>query len=296
MPKIILTCGISASGKTTWADEWVRENPDWVDINRDSVRFNFFCQGVKDWGIYKFTKANERVVSNICEQYWVVASTKNLNVVVSDTNLNPKTQAVWKQRAEVAGYEFEIKYFDISLEEAWKRNERRPNPVRRDVITEQWPKWLAIIGRKRYTPSGDKQKAIIVDVDGTIAEKGDRSPFDWSKVGLDSPRELIINLIMTFAKQQNSHIIFLSGRDEVCRTETYNWLDLHLPEELWAFTLKMRKSGDSRKDSIIKEELFWPLTKDFDIVAVFDDRPAVVRMWKDLGLTVIDVSVGYNEF
>lgn len=297
MPKMILTCGISASGKTSWAEKFVKENLNWTNINRDTARFLLFCDGVEDWGLYKFTKAREKEVTNLCEKLWIHASHFNENVVVSDTNLNPKTQALWKQRADAVGYEFEIKYFDISLEEAWKRNERRPNPVRRDVITEQWPKWLEITGRRRYTPSGSKPKAIIVDVDGTIAQKGDRGPFDWKKVGSDKPRRTIISIIKSFAWASGMTVVFLSGRDSVCRKETEDWLLEHYGFNISdKFCLKMRAEGDSRKDSIIKEELFWPITEKYDVVAVFDDRPQVVRMWKDLGLTVIDVSENYNEF
>ena len=37
--KAILTIGVSASGKTTWAEQFVKENEWWVNINRDDIRF-----------------------------------------------------------------------------------------------------------------------------------------------------------------------------------------------------------------------------------------------------------------
>jgi len=296
MPKMILTCGISASGKTSWANEYCKINSNWVNINRDTARFILFCDGVEDWGLYKFTKAREKAVSDSCENLWKASVHFGENVIISDTNLNPKTQAMWKQRADAAGYEFEIKYFEISLEEAWKRNERRPNPVRRDVITEQWPKWLAITGRKRYTPTGDKPEILLCDIDGTIAKMYDRGPFDWMKVGQDLPRKKIINLIEAYAYSGDYDVMFLSGRDSVCRCITADWLCDNTTVYSGNNFLAMRPQGDMRKDSIVKEELFWEITKTYDVVAVFDDRPQVVRMWKDLGLTVIDVSEGYQEF
>lgn len=54
-PQAILTVGISSSGKTTWAEKFVFENPSWVNINRDDVRFTLFTNGVRDWGKYKFS-------------------------------------------------------------------------------------------------------------------------------------------------------------------------------------------------------------------------------------------------
>lgn len=301
MPKMILTCGVSASGKSTYAEELKKQG--WLEINRDNVRFDNFCNGVRDWSLYKFNKSNEAEVSFLCETAWAYATIVGANVIVSDTNLNPEYHKLWKERAEFAGYEFEVMYFDISLEEAWKRNERRPNPVRRDVITEQWPKWLTITDRKRYNPTNTdrltKPHVILCDIDGTIAKKGNRSPFSWSKVGLDTPRTNIINLLAAATHDWNVKVIFLSGRDSICRSETLAWLYQHLPYSLVGSEnceLIMRAEGDSRKDSIVKEEFFWEIVKKNYVKMVFDDRPQVVRMWKDLGLTVIDVSEGYQEF
>ena len=41
-PQAILCIGISASGKSTWSEQLVIDNPDWVNINRDDVRFELF--------------------------------------------------------------------------------------------------------------------------------------------------------------------------------------------------------------------------------------------------------------
>jgi hypothetical protein len=49
----------------------------------------------------------------------------------------------------------------------------------------------------------------------------------------------------------------------------------------------MRKAGDTRKDTVVKYELFQEHIADrYNIVSVFDDRPSVVNMWNDLGLKV----------
>ena len=55
----------------------------------------------------------------------------------------------------------------------------------------------------------------------------------------------------------------------------------------------MRPEGDSRKDSIIKREIFDAEVRDrWRITGVFDDRQQVVRMWRQLGLTVFQVAEG----
>jgi hypothetical protein len=61
------------------------------------------------------------------------------------------------------------------------------------------------------------------------------------------------------------------------------WIKLHLP----------RKSGDNRKDSVVKEEIFNEHIKpNFIVEFVLDDRNQVVEMWRKLGLTCLQVADG----
>jgi hypothetical protein len=55
----------------------------------------------------------------------------------------------------------------------------------------------------------------------------------------------------------------------------------------------MRPAGDSRRDAIVKQEIFDTEVRDrWRVVGVFDDRRQVVRMWRALGLTVFQVAEG----
>ena len=49
------------------------------------------------------------------------------------------------------------------------------------------------------------------------------------------------------------HIIFVSGRDDICEKDTREWLNQNLKSP---FLLYMRKTGDKRQDSIMKREIF----------------------------------------
>ena len=64
--------------------------------------------------------------------------------------------------------------------------------------------------------------AWLCDIDGTLALKGDRSPYDWAKVGLDAPNKPVITVARALAAR--SGLIFMSGRMEQCREETKLWL------------------------------------------------------------------------
>jgi predicted kinase len=294
MPKLILCCGVSASGKSTWAKS-VCNWEQTIEINRDFVRFNVILDGKEDWGLYKFNKTNESIVTEHCTETWEHAVKNDLNVVVSDTNLKQEYHDLWRERALRAGYEFEIKFFPISLEEAWKRDERRSNSVGRDVITKQWGDWLKITGSQKYIPDETLPPCIVVDIDGTLAEQHNRGPFDWSKVGQDKPRQHVIDIIKAYlAAYPSTRLVVVSGRDGVCQPETGQWL---LDNDILYDELFMRSSGDMRKDSIVKAEILTNcVAKRYNILFWVDDRPQVVRMLKDVGVNVVDVSKNYAEF
>lgn len=135
------------------------------------------------------------------------------------------------------------------------------------------------------------RKAIIVDIDGTLAKMNGRSPFDWSRVGEDSVNQPIKTLVMAMKKLQLYTIIIFSGRDGVCRTETINWL---IENRIHYDKLFMREEGNNEKDSIVKRRLFDTfINGKYEVEFVLDDRNQVVDMWrKDLGLTCLQVDYG----
>lgn len=141
-------------------------------------------------------------------------------------------------------------------------------------------------------------KVVIVDIDGTVAlmgkgQPGRRGPYDWHRVGEDNPNQPIIDLVNTL--RQSGHMIwFVSGRDEVCRAETSTWLIKH-GAALGGEPLLMRAHKDNRPDDEVKRELYErEIAPTFGgrVAYVIDDRDKVVRMWRSLGLTVLQVADG----
>lgn len=276
--KAIITVGISASGKTTFANKLV-DSGEWVDVNRDWIRFNMVSPG-KDWSNYKFDPKKENEVTKIQEMMVSEAFFNDKNVIISDTNLNPKTLEKWKKVLSDLCYDVEVKEFPVSFEEAVKRDNLRPNGVGKDVIYAQWQKWLEYKGRPTYQPS-DKQKVVIVDIDGTVAHMNGRNAFDWSRVDEDTADTVVIKTVEgLICSGAASKIVFISGRDSICREKTKSWIDKHFQMD---YDLFMRNEGDMRKDFVVKEEMFWEhIQPKYDVVAVFDDRPSVVRLWYEL--------------
>ena len=290
--KLILTVGISASGKTTWAES----QKNIVNINRDNIRFSVVQPG-SDWSTYKHNKKNEKRVTELELNAATEVTKFGSDIIISNTNLNSKTREFWKDFAKHHNYEFEIKEFPITLEEAIKRDNLRQNGVGEQVIRKQYQQWLEYIGRKTYTPNEKLPNCIIVDIDGTVAEINGRKPFEWDNVDTDLPRQFVIDVVTGYADRHNCHIVFLSGRDGCCYAKTYDWIAKYVGHDI-SWTLNMRKTKDFRKDCIVKEEIFWNVVvPKYNVIGVFDDRPQVLQMWHELKLpNVICVGNPFNEF
>lgn len=298
--KIIFTRGVSASGKTVWTEQFVKDNPNYVNINRDDIRAALFCNGELDWSRYKFTRGNEKRVTEVQEQLIYDAVVDGKSIIISDTNLHDKYigRILTSQGTLLDNYEVEYKWFEIDLLEALKRDARRSNGVGYEVITKQYKLFSELFyGADWHTFSDDKEDAMIIDVDGTIAQMDGRSPFEWDKVDTDLPRTEIIYMVKGLIDRGYTPI-FLSGRDSCCTDKTQTWIEEQFPELEGHFHLYMRSEGDTRKDTIIKKELFDKyIDHKYNVRVVLDDRPSVSRMFQyKLGLNVVNVGNPWVEF
>ncbi len=142
----------------------------------------------------------------------------------------------------------------------------------------------------RYEPSPGLPRAVLVDIDGTVALMGERSPFDMTRVGEDDPNRPVIEIVWSLYRQGFA-VVFVSGRSSDARAETEQWLQRHVG--LPSYRLFMRSAGDSRRDAIVKRELFDSnIREHFNVLAVLDDRNQVVAMWRELGLVCLQVAEG----
>jgi len=195
----------------------------------------------------------------------------------------------------------------VNVELSVRRDFRRDKPVGETVIRDLAKRFT----RKRsYLPvsdystatglaqyvgySPDRPNAVIVDLDGTIALGTQRGHYDWAKVGGDTPNQPIIDLVNDLYSVGTDQIIFLSGRKSVCRQETLDWLLRQFPYmNSYTVELYMRHDDDGRPDFIVKNELFATYVNGiYNVRLVLDDRNSVVRMWRDIGLTCLQVAPG----
>lgn len=298
----IITVGVSASGKSTWArnhihDQMRQDGEVWVDINRDWERRCVLfekSEGQIDklvWRHWKWKWEDE--VTKRCDAKIVEAAAARKNIIISDTNLNKGRREALQRKLEDLGYTVQVKTFPVSFEEACRRDAERENGVGYQVIAKQFEQWNAEFHRK-HTQIPNLPDCVIVDIDGTIAHMKGRGPFEWGRVGEDSVDEVVDRMVQAL-QEQGFKIVFLSGRDGCCYQETYDWLSNNT--NAYNFELFMRAAGDSRRDDVVKGELFFDHIQDrYNVFCVLDDRPQMIRKWHSMGLKVLAVANPYIEF
>lgn len=143
-----------------------------------------------------------------------------------------------------------------------------------------------------------RTKAVIFDVDGTIANNDHRrawvqtKPKNWkaynATMSEDRPIENIINLANILHAHYN--IIIVTARSDDHEDTTRNWLQRHNVKHDFIY---FRKDKDYRDDSIVKSEILdIILEHGHEPVMVFDDRNKVVNMWRERGLQCLQVAPG----
>lgn len=302
MTELVITRGLPASGKTTWALEWIRSGEQRARANRDDLRMALFG---KAWGL---TYQEENYVTIAQHQAIKDLLDRGYSVVVDDTNLRAKVSRALADIASLAGVDFAVQDFThVPLEECLRRDKIRHGSGGRYVgvepITSMHERYLAsgplppVRPTERtntlgdlYVPTPGRPKAWIVDIDGTLAQMSpDRKPYDFHLVHLDTPIEAtyaVCRALYNYGRE----LIVMSGRDESCRDETEQWLEKH---HLPYYELHMRPAGDLRKDAIVKRELFDAHVRDtWHVEGVLDDRDQVVELWRSMGLPTHQVNYG----
>jgi hydroxymethylpyrimidine pyrophosphatase-like HAD family hydrolase len=129
---------------------------------------------------------------------------------------------------------------------------------------------------------------VVADIDGTVALRHNRGPYDESLVGEDLPNAPIIACIRALV-QAGNEVVFVTGRRESARMQTAIWLREHVLRD---FALYMRSEHDIRQDATVKSEFVDEILRTREILVVFDDRDATVAMWRSRGLTCLQVAAG----
>lgn len=291
--------GLPASGKSTWAKKFSKENENVKRLSRDDLRM--MLDG------YSMHYATEKAVTKIIHDSMRTCLSQGFSIIMDNTNLKESyVKGLLRTRDLVdPSIAVEVKAFDAPFEELVKRNNARDMVVPLDVMERMRQQ------AKQFTPAklqrliddweGEKfanfqqitqdsslPKAVIFDIDGTLAHMTSRGPYDYDKVITDSVDE-VVKIILMMYYESGYRVQIFSGRDSVARHDTERWLEIN---NIPYHSLIMREKGDKRKDSIVKREMVDRLLGTWYVEVVFDDRDQVVEMWRSIGLKCLQVQPG----
>ena len=144
-------------------------------------------------------------------------------------------------------------------------------------------------------------RVAVFDVDGTLMNINHRRKFvegdkkDWKSffdfMEFDTINDKVFHMAHAL-RSDNFQIVIMSGRNERHRKITEKQLAFG---KLDYDILIMRPDDNYDPDYVFKQEMLDLLIADDKKPwVVFDDRPSVVKMWRDNNITCFDVG-GWNE-
>lgn len=307
MPKLHCLTGLPASGKTTEAlrmmADALKEGKVITRVSKDDIRAQLESTG------WTWSHAKEREVIAAEDLLIIEALQRGEDVIVDDTNFGVKHHT--RLEAIAKGQGAEIEWHDLTdvsvsmcvARDALREGKKRVGPN----VIEGMAKAAGLLERDKPQPprpytAADRMDdltgrelmpAIICDLDGTLADLNGRNPYDATLCMNDKLVRPVATLIGLFYRNSNYAIIYMSGREDKYRSQTQEFLRRHFCPQ---GPLHMRETGDYRKDYIVKHELFEKHVRGkYNVVAVIDDRPQVLRLWRSMGLFTFAVG-DLNEF
>lgn len=307
-PQLEILVGTSASGKSTYSKEqWEKDPKNTVLVSRDNIRqllFGFTDSNVQEYYSRKDLRGRENNVTDNLEEIIRFNLGKGKKVIVDNTHL----KLSFINSYQKFNVPTTLVVFNTDLNVCVERDNNRVKAVGEAVIKKQSRQFKTLIDsidlnfpkneittvplftfgydRYKYTPNPDLASCVVVDIDGTIAEKGDRSPYDMNKVDEDTEKTNITAVVRAL-KEMNYPIIICTGRDGSGREKSIQWL---LDNDIPFDRFYIREEGDMRPDFVVKEEMWMEIVKDFNILTMIDDRRQVIDHARSLNFTVMDVA------
>lgn len=307
--KMLVLIGLPASGKSTFALKLIKENTNFVRISRDDLRMSLFGT--------EHNPSVEGFITSVQDSLIKNALHKGKSVVIDNCNIRQQYRNdLFKIAESIRDVTYEEIIFNSSVEECIERNNKRERKVSVEAIIKFakdgrntiWGNYKPIkveipkkVDHNMQLIQDEKlPKAIMCDLDGTLAFMNGRNPYDASTCDQDIPNIPVLKTLKLFVSG-GYKIIFCSGREDKYREPTIRFIERYF--SWWSedefrlvpchYELFMRKTGDSRKDSIVKEEIFnSEICDKYNVLFVLDDRNQVVEKWREIGLTCFQVAPG----
>ena len=309
MSRITFTVGAPGAGKTRWAHQEVarRGLQEVQRVNLDD--FLTMTHG-REFG--PLSHPDLRIVKRILLNIIRTIAESGRDVIVDGPNLSTRFPTQVRDELgdqhQYAIQDFTSKPLEFCIDNDRHRSTKNPWAyVGSDEVSKAWtqaqslrrrfggeglPLWVEELNRSDgiapYLADQSLPTAVLVDIDGTVAATDSRGP-RGTAVTADSQHRLA-DMLQELGHGHGSRMVVLTGQDEDRRDVFLEWLT---PKNVRCDELHMRRRGDTRRDGVVKLELFNHHVRDrFNIVAAFDDRDRGVRLWRRLGLLTCAITFG----
>lgn len=151
MKKLLVLQGLPASGKSTYAINWVNEDPEHrLRINQDSIRMMFGKYWLED---EEQLKKREAIVSTITMELLKQSILKQFDIVLDNMNLSKRVLSEIEHYinyfnmkfTDLQAYEIEYKLFKVPLNILIDRDSKRDRSVGAKVITGLYNRYYDIV-------------------------------------------------------------------------------------------------------------------------------------------------------
>jgi uncharacterized HAD superfamily protein len=140
------------------------------------------------------------------------------------------------------------------------------------------------------------REAAIFDMDGTLCdtssvvhliEGDDKNYAAFHAASADCPPRAEVVEAARAEHASGRAILVVTSREFIWRDLTLDWLVKHgVPYD----AVYLRIVGDYRKDVAIKKDILDQIRADgFEPLAAWDDKPAVIELWRENDIAVHDV-------
>ena len=131
--KLIILTGPPASGKSTFAKQYIQEHPDTKIVSRDEIRHR----------LGEYNHNHEKEVNKIELDETIRYMEEGFEIINDATNLNTKTRHKFENLAKQYNYNVEYKEFYVPLNVSIERDKNldRDHHVGEEVIKRMYQKY-----------------------------------------------------------------------------------------------------------------------------------------------------------
>lgn len=300
---LLVLCGPPSSGKSTFRIEFLKDNPNYIAVSRDDLRYMMRNEG---W----LPGVLEGIITDVVDGLILEALKAGKSVIADATHCNLKSIRHYdKFQKQFPGLRIRYKVFDVPFDELVERDSKRERKVGLDVLNKMYAGFQELMQNEAFKRQLVEQNrepviqdktlpmAVICDLDGTLALfEGKRSPFDASRCDETDDLNIPVAMAVTGFAMQGVKILFVSGREDKDEAPTRRFLETYMSHVDWDLHMRSSEREAGVNDCIVKERIVREKILPFyHTIAIFDDRLRVLNLFYSLLPNVMVFNCNNNK-